>query len=349
MKKLVFLVLTLGGLGFGTWQGLQIYLAKSLALSSPEIIEVKKGSSLTSIAGNLNKRNIIQYPRLLVKMGQILGYADRIKYGEYQITPQDSYRDLLEKIVSGDNHRYSVTLVEGDHIYKLADQLASKGLVDKKRFLTYIKSPETARSLLGVVAGSLEGYLFPDTYHFSKTDGMKTIVKTMVDKFLSETKNLNLSTQGLNRHQVVTLASIIEKETGAAFERPLISSVFHNRLKKKMRLQTDPTIIYGIMDQTGREIKNIRKKDIRKPTPYNTYVIKGLPPGPIGNPGIEAIKAAIRPKKSEFLYFVSQNDGTHVFSENYDKHLKAVRDFQLNPEARKGKSWRDLNKKTRTR
>ena len=148
----------------------------------------------------------------------------------------------------------------------------------------------------------------------------------------------------LSRHDIVTLASVIEKETGAPQERGIISSVFHNRLNKGMRLQSDPTIIYGYWVVSGEPLKNIRKKDILNPTPYNTYTIRALPVGPIANPGREAIKAAMFPEQSEHLYFVSKNDGTHIFTSTYKDHQKAVRDFQLNRKAREGKSWRDLGK-----
>jgi UPF0755 protein len=142
------------------------------------------------------------------------------------------------------------------------------------------------------------------------------------------------------------LASIIEKETGAPQERRLISSVFHNRLKKNMKLQTDPTVIYGMAALSGSVPNNIRKSDLLRPSKYNTYVIYGLPPGPITNPGKLALIAALNPEQSEFLYFVSQNDGTHVFTKTYNDHINAVKKFQMNPAARAGKSWRDLNKKS---
>lgn len=345
MKKLIVFVTFLFLVGAGLKVTVQIYLNKKVGLSQAQIIEIKKGSNLTALASQLSHSKIIQYPRIFVKLGQFYGYANRLKYGEYEVTPESSYKDLLELIVSGNNYRYAITLVEGDHIYKLADQIEKAGFASRESFLKHVKDPMIASKLVGDSVSGLEGYLFPETYHFSKSDGIETIVKTMVDRFKKETEGLNLNSHGLTRHEVVTLASIVEKETGAAFERPMISSVFHNRLKKKMRLQTDPTIIYGIMNESGREISNIRKKDILKPTAYNTYVIKGLPPGPIGNPGIEAIRAAITPKNTKFLYFVSQNDGTHVFTTNYKDHLKAVKKFQLNPKARQGKSWRNLKQK----
>ena len=163
----------------------------------------------------------------------------------------------------------------------------------------------------------------------------------MVKHFFKKWQTLNLNVSSQKRHDLITLASIIEKETGASFERPTISGVFHNRLKKRMRLQSDPTTIYGIYEKfTG----NLRKKHLLQKTPYNTYKIFGLPLGPISNPGLESLKAAITPKKHNYLYFVSKNDGTHKFSRNYKDHLKAVTAFQKNRAARKGKSWRDLHK-----
>jgi UPF0755 protein len=146
---------------------------------------------------------------------------------------------------------------------------------------------------------------------------------------------------------VITLASVVEKETGAPEERPVIASVFHNRLKKGMRLQSDPTILYGMLMKTGVMTKNIRKKDILAQTPYNTYTVRALPIGPIANPGKEAIKAVLNPGNTDFLYFVSRNDGTHVFSKTYEDHNKAVKAYQLNHRARKGKSWRDLKKRSK--
>ncbi len=147
---------------------------------------------------------------------------------------------------------------------------------------------------------------------------------------------------GLSSHETVILASIVEKETGAAFERPLIASVFYNRLHKRMRLQSDPTTIYGMWNRDGYFRGNIRRKDLTEPTPYNTYKTPRLPIGPIANPGKNALLAILSPKQSKYLFFVSRNDGTHVFTRNYHDHQKAVNQLQKNPQARRGKSWRDL-------
>jgi UPF0755 protein len=173
------------------------------------------------------------------------------------------------------------------------------------------------------------------------------MLQTMVKKYrtswaqLKERFRTQIASLGLTEHQIVTLASMIEKETGAPEERPIISSVFFNRLRKKMRLQSDPTTIYGIWESyTG----NIHRQDLLNPTPYNTYTVPALPIGPIGNPGMLALEAALNPSRSEYLYFVSKNEGRHSFSRTLQEHNSAVRKFQLDPKAREGKSWRDLGK-----
>ncbi|MBI3558668.1 MAG: endolytic transglycosylase MltG, partial [Deltaproteobacteria bacterium] len=191
---------------------------------------------------------------------------------------------------------------------------------------------------------SLEGYLFPDTYLVGRKMPEEEMIRAMVKKFkgiFTVELEDRAKAIGMTPHEVITLASIIEKETGAKEERPMISSVFHNRLKKHMRLQTDPTVIYGIKNYNG----NITRKDLETPTPYNTYTIPALPPGPIASPGREAIMAALYPSETEFLFFVSHNDGTHEFTTTYEDHKKAVTKFQLDPKAREGKSWRDLKKR----
>jgi UPF0755 protein len=171
------------------------------------------------------------------------------------------------------------------------------------------------------------------------------MIRQMTRHFLSfwgKEQELRAKELGMTRHQVITLASIIEKETGAPEERPLISSVFHNRLKKRMKLQSDPTTIYGMWE---RYRGKIHKSDLYVKNEYNTYFVTALPAGPIGNPGKEAIRAALYPSESPFFYFVSHNDGTHEFSRTFQEHNRAVQKFQVDPKAREGKSWRDRLKK----
>ena len=251
--------------------------------------------------------------------------------------------EILDILKTGKSIEYVVTFPEGHNMYEMAEILHKKGFIKKEDFLKQASDKAFIKGLLGGGYETLEGYLFPDTYNISKATSAKSFIKTMVQKFLDTYKALKNGK--MTRHQVVTLASIIEKETGAPEERPLISSVFHNRLRKSMRLQTDPTVLYGIMDKTGSMKKNITRKDLTTPTRYNTYTFKGLPHGPIANPGIMSLRAALSPSTSEFLYFVSKNDGTHEFTTKYKDHVNAVRKFQLNRKMRQGKSWRDLGKK----
>ena len=344
MKKLIGICLFVGLCIVG---GLFIYLNQYLDRISPQerafVLNIKKGESLYSVAKKLKAQGVIDEPRVFVKVGQFYGYASRLKFGEYQVEPNQTLREILNLLASGKTVQYKFVLTEGSHLYDLAEILSEKGFGSKEEIHTLIKDASFIKELLGENIESLEGYLFPDTYYFSKGDDLRTIIRKMVGRFLQVYSKVPESS--LSRHQLVTLASIIEKETGAGFERPIISSVFHNRLKKDMRLATDPTIIYGVLRETGKEIRNIRRVHLRKKNSYNTYLNSGLPPGPIGNPGKEALVAAAQPKKTDFLFFVSRNDGTHVFTSTYEDHQKAVRTFQLDPRMRQGKSWRDLKKK----
>ena len=361
----IFIVIGFIGLFMGLSLGVSMYFNQKLNLRFSVVFEVKKGMGIRQVAKELNKRKIIRYPVFFIRLSRYYSSGSKlIRYGEYELKPGETYGDFLEKIIRGDNYKYEITFVEGDHQYKYARQLEEKRILSAKDFLklsrnqkfaknlfsseiSHHQDPEFIKSFLDHKASSLEGYLFPDTYFFSKSDGVKVIVKTMVKRFFKKIRDLDFSVTSLSPRQVIILASIVEKETGAGFERPLVSSVFHNRLKKNMKLQTDPTILYGIMDQTGKEVNNIRKKDILAPTAYNTYVIRGLPPGPISNPGLESIKSVLHPAKSDYLYFVSKNDGTHIFSRTYEEHLKAVKKYQMNSKMRQGKSWRDLKRKTK--
>ena len=223
-------------------------------------------------------------------------------------------------------------------MYEVSKIVASIGVTSEENFLKAATDPALLAEL-GIPGDSVEGYLFPETYNFAANSPASTVVKTMVNQFNKKIESLNFDHPFLNKHQVVTLASMVEKETGAKFERNTIAGVFTNRLKKKMRLQSDPTTIYGIWH---RYQGNIRKSDLLEATPYNTYKIPALPKGPIANPSLEAIKAVLDPEDHKYLFFVSKNDGTHVFTETYKEHSKAVNDFQKNTKAREGKSWRDL-------
>ena len=251
---------------------------------------------------------------------------------------------IFQILESGVSITYPVTIQEGDNIFEISKKLSATGLVSKNEILARMRDRTRIAELTHANATSLEGYLFPDTYHVARLQTPYDLVRMMTRRFQAiwtTEMDKQAAILGMTKHEIVTLASIIEKETGAPSERPKISSVFHNRLKKRMRLQSDPTTIYGIFERyTG----NLKSTDLRTYTPYNTYTIPALPIGPIGNPGAEALNSALYPEKTDFLFFVSHNDGTHEFTRSYGEHLAAVRKFQLDPTARKGKSWRDLKR-----
>jgi UPF0755 protein len=291
------------------------------------LVVVKPGQQFHSLAKGLHEKGIIKNPDKFKLFARIKGYDKNIKAGEYNLSPSMTPGDILETIVSGRIHLRKLTIPEGYSLRQIARTVAAEGFAAETEVLESATDPDLAR-FYGVEAETFEGYLYPETYYFPKDTTAENIISAMVKRFWlvfkSEWKE-QAKTIGLSIHQVVTLASIIEKETGAGFERPLISSVFHNRLKRKMRLESDPTVIYGINDFGG----NLTRKHLAEPTPYNTYKIKGLPPGPIANTGLKSIEAALYPADTQFLYFVSKKDGTHHFSTNLKDHNEAVRKYQL--------------------
>ncbi len=314
------------------------------------IIEVAKGISQAELSAQLAQSGVVADAEKFRRLGRITRQWAKIKAGEYEVTAAMTPLEIFARLASGVSVARPITIREGENIYEIATKLEARGLATKTRFLQLCKESSFISSLGVVSPGaeppvSLEGYLYPETYHFTKAMPPEDMIRQMTAGFLkvwTPAEDARARELGLTRHQVVTLASIIEKETGAEEERPMISSVFHNRLQKRMRLQSDPTTVYGIWERyTG----NIRRADLLEATAYNTYAIPALPVGPISNPGKLAIQAALNPVESENLYFVSQNDGTHIFSRTYEEHNLAVRKFQMDPKAREGKSWRDLVKK----
>jgi len=234
--------------------------------------------------------------------------------------------EILDKLVRGEQIRYSITIPEGLTLVQTASLFEKMGLANKERFIQLATDPEFIASL-GMDEETLEGYLFPDTYKFIRNIKEKNIIRMMVKRF-NEIYNQEFRKRqqelGFTRREIITLASMIEKETAYSKEKPLISAVFHNRLKRNMRLQCDPTVIYGLNNFSGR----LTKKDLMTYTPYNTYLIKGFPPTPIANPGLDSIRAALYPAKVDYLYFVSKNNGTHYFSSTLTEHNQAVYKYQ---------------------
>ncbi len=290
-------------------------------------VMVPSGQGFKALSAMLYHQGLILHPFKFRLFARMHGYDKHIKAGEYMLSNAMTPEKILKIMVDGKVLLHRLTIPEGYNLTQVSRAVEAAGLGTEADFFKTATNAEFVHSL-GIHAQTFEGYLFPDTYYFAKDTPPKDIIRTMIKRFREvftpRWKN-RAKTLGMTIHQVITLASIIEKESGAAGEQPIISSVFHNRLKRKMRLESDPTVIYGMTDYNG----NITRKDLESPTPYNTYTMRGLPPGPISNAGVKAIEAALYPADTQYLYFVSKKDGTHYFSTNFKEHERAVRKYQL--------------------
>ncbi len=324
---LVLLILCIGIIGL-LYMQLMSWADHPMSLQRQDRrFTISSGQDLKNTAAALRQAGLVTDALRFTLLTRLEKKDTQLKAGEYFLSTTMTPREILGQLVEGRVHLYRLTIPEGYNLVQIAAAVDAAGLADEACFLKATRDPDLTAKL-GIDAASLEGYLFPDTYYFPRGLDVTTIITTLVKQFriafkpewIERAEALNM-----NVHEVVTLASIIEKETGAAKERPLISSVFHNRLKKGMRLETDPTVIYGIPDFDG----NIRRHHLETHTPYNTYKIKGLPPGPIASPGALAMEAALFPAETNYLFFVSKKDGTHQFSTNIGDHNAAVRKYQL--------------------
>ncbi|MGA1845208.1 MAG: endolytic transglycosylase MltG [bacterium] len=290
-----------------------------------QVMLIPEGSGIKSIAFSLESAGLVRSARAFYLLSLFHGKGD-LKAGEYAFKPRMSPLEILTIMEQGRVVQHKITIPEGYNIYQTANILDRKRITDKDVFLAYCADPNTLRSW-GIEGETVEGYLFPDTYFFSRNIPVQRIVDTMLRRFWTVfTPQMSDRAQeiGYSLHEIVTLASLIEKETALPSERSLISAVFHNRLKERMRLQCDPTVIYGMENYDG----NLTKKDLRTVTPYNTYRKRGLPPGPIANPGVGSLNAALYPADVPYRYFVSRNDGSHEFSETLQEHNRAVYKYQ---------------------
>lgn len=349
--KILFKILAVIIAGVFAVVGFQAFrfLAAGPGNASDQIVfEVQNGKTFGQIAADLETKGLVLDRWKMRVLAKLTGQGSRVKRGEYALNKGMTPQEILSILVSGKSIMYPVTIPEGSNLFDIATILESKGLYKADEFLKMTRDKQIASQLLGIEVSSLEGYLFPETYNVTKFTPMHELLVSMVDNFKRTWSTLesqgNAAPLTLTRHELVTLASVVEKETGAPEERPMIASVFYNRMKKNMRLQSDPTIIYGLWLETGSYKQNISKADITHATRYNTYTVPRLPFGPIANPGRESLAAVLKPATTDYLYFVSKNDGTHIFTRTYEEHAKAVQGFQLDPSAREGKSWRDLKK-----
>ena len=307
---------------------LQHYAKTAASIDAQELksIIVRPGQGAAEVARDLHASDLIDQPRKFSLLARLKGLDKRLKAGEYHLAATMPPADILDTLSRGDVALYRLTVPEGFNARQIAKAVTAAGWGPESAFNRAVSD----RSLLqfyDIPGDSFEGYLFPDTYLFPKIATPKVIIDAMVKHFRSMIKpqwENRAQELGLTLHQAVTLASIIEKEAGVASEMPVIASVFHNRLRLGMRLQSDPTVIYAIEDFDG----NITRKHLKTETPYNTYRIKGLPPGPIASPGERALEAALYPAETDYLYFVSKKDGTHYFSSNINEHNQAVQKYQ---------------------
>ncbi|HIW31330.1 MAG TPA: endolytic transglycosylase MltG [Candidatus Paenibacillus intestinavium] len=303
-------------------------------------VTIPKGSSANSVAKLLDENGII-------KNGFIFGYylvlkdeGDNFKAGKYELTPGMDKAEVIAKLNAGDviaQETVTFTIPEGFTIAQMADKLASEGLVDKEKFITLTKESRSwsgAENVLTIpqettqLINRLEGYLFPDTYEIVKDSTEEDVIIRMLKEqdrklaTLPENWSDELDELGVSMHEMLTIASLIEREVVVDSERATVAGVIYNRLKKPMRLQIDATIQYALGEQ--KELLSI--EDTKLDSPYNTYVIDGIPPGPIATPSLESIKAALYPEEHNYYYYVTKKDGTqsHLFAETYNQHLKNI-------------------------
>ena len=275
------------------------------------VVSLPLGSGIKKLATELKKNGIIRSDWHFIAVICLRGQAQRLKAGDYRFTDAMTTTDILRKVVNGDVDFRRFTLPEGYSIYQAAELLQRRRLLARNDFLGACGDPRLLVRL-GTRAVSAEGYLYPATYNLSQGETAEQLVARMMAHFEKNYSAIagKASGGGVSRHEVVILASMIEKEAVSPSERALISSVFHNRLRIGMPLQSDPTAVYGVRAFGGV----VTRADIRRPSPYNTYLNSGLPPGPIGNPGADALRAALHPANTSYLYFVARQDGTHQFS-----------------------------------
>jgi UPF0755 protein len=289
---------------------------------------VPPGASAETIARQLADFGLVRHPLVFRALARARGVGGRLKAGEYLLRGPLSLEGILETLARGDVVRRDLTIPEGKSLDEIAALVVGAGL-GLEAFLEAARDPSPVRDL-DPAATDLEGYLFPDTYDLPRSpEAPRALVRRMAGRFreVIAPELGRIAEQGLTVRQVVTLASIVELETAVADERPRIAAVFLNRLEKGMPLQTDPSVIYALK-QAGRWDGNIRKRDLDIDSPYNTYRRPGLPPGPLGSPGRESIRAILAPAPTKELFFVSRNDGTHEFSETLVQHNRAVDRYQ---------------------
>jgi len=311
---------------------IHFYIALFIPPSKEKVwkeIQVTEGMSFKAIAAVLQKEGIIRYRSYFQIIGRFQGISRKVHAGYYGLSTNMNLWVVLDILRKGKIIEYEVVIPEGYNLFQIGWTLTGTPLIaEPHEFIDLVKNKKYVRSL-GIEADTLEGYLFPDTYYFPKGIKLEDIPKRMLQRYktvFTESLKKRAGEIGMSEHQVITLASIVEKEAKVDSERKLIAAVYHNRLKQGMRLQADPTAVYG----TKAWITRVTSQDLKRPSPYNTYLHKGLPPGPIANPGEGAILATLYPESVDYLFFVAQGDGSHHFSKDFNAHEKAIGRYRAN-------------------
>ncbi|OGD11306.1 MAG: hypothetical protein A2Y86_04890 [Candidatus Aminicenantes bacterium RBG_13_62_12] len=305
------------------------YRAPLVTFQEPVLFEVERGKGMSAVARRLEQAGLIRRRETFLAAYMLFHHPRGPKAGEYRFASPVRMHALLTALTEGRVHLYPVTVPEGLTGLEIASLLQEKGVVSEEDFLGAFSRPDLV-SGRDPLALDLEGYLFPETYHFTKNSEAEEVAARMVGQFearFGASGRRKAEEMGWTVREVVILASLIEKETSRPEERELVSAVFHNRLKIGMKLDCDPTIIYALKKE-GAFDGDLKYRDMRLDSPYNTYLRRGLPPGPICNPGLASLEAALNPASEPFLYFVARKDGRHYFSRSYREHSDAVRRYQ---------------------
>ncbi|MFN4033459.1 MAG: endolytic transglycosylase MltG [Fimbriimonadales bacterium] len=298
------------------------------ATFQPQLVRLREPMDADALAQRLYERQLVRNPRLLAWILKRKGKA-QIAPGDYEFSPSQSLFEIADILV---HERFTcnwVTIPEGWTIARIAERLHERGVADKQEFLQLCQQPQQFQDIDIPLPQHLpiEGYLFPSTYRLPPSTGAEQAIRTMLQTTRQQVYQRYkdaMKQRGLSLHELLTIASMIEKEVLHDDERPRVASVIYNRLKLNMPLQIDATVLYGM----GYWKARVLYKDLRHPSPYNTYLNRGLPPGPIANPGLASIRAALAPEQTEYLFYVAQADGYHRFSRTYEEHLRAIQEIR---------------------
>ena len=322
----VVLFLFAAALGLAGWLVQYSGQAADGSTGETAVVVIPRGSSVRAINTILAKAGLVEDDIRFLFLARYLNLAEKLQAGEFALHRGQTPSELLRELATAKPVQHAVTIPEGLTIAEIAGIFAAGGWCDREEFIRLAGEPDFLKSLGLGERKTLEGYLYPDTYYLTRNDQTAAdLIRMLVREFFSVWNRVQKGAASeLTSYEVLILASMVEKETGRPSERPMIAGVFLNRLRRGMRLQSDPTVIYGIEDFSG----NLSRNDLQTPSPYNTYTLKGLPAGPICNPGKDALLAVLHPVESKFLYFVSKNDGSHKFSKSLREHINAVNKYQ---------------------